>query len=280
MPLPENIAAFIETLTRHDGFAPFSDAKLPIDPDFGRAVLVAEDDNVIAIGAVASHAQSDRSVHKELETAVRPGMRFPAFEGAVLDASLPLVEGSDSYSIWSRRPSLDSVLDQRGFVVSRVLDYLVVDLPLVSLPEPSSEHRIRTFLPGDVEGMVAVNQAAFKGHREAAALDAADMFEYRSQAMFDDEGVFIAESGGIAGFCWTKVHPDGDGEIFRIAVDPAHQGTGLGVALLHAGFSYLTARSDVRRGALWVDRSNTSAVSLYLSVGMELERSNSEFTRE
>jgi mycothiol synthase len=274
-----DIAAFIETLTRYDGYPPFSDAKLPIDPDSRRVVVIAERDEIMAVGASAQHIQSDGSVHAELETATRPVMRFAAFEGAILDAAMPLVEGSRSFSVWSSRSSLDTALEDRGFVRSRTLDFLVVDLPLSIGSEVPAGYEIRTLVRSDVEAVANVNRAAFVGHREAAALDVDEMARYLSEPWFDAKGFFIAEQDGVAGFCWTRVHPDGDGEIFRIAVLPGQQGTGVGSALLKAGFSYLEARSDVHRGVLWVDRSSSSAVRLYRSFGMEHERSNSEFVR-
>ena len=275
----EQIGAFVNTLTRYDGFAPFSDAKLPIDPSSHRVVVVTDNDRVTAIAVSASHVQSDRSIHNELEIATLPAMRFAAFEGAVLDAAMPLIDGPDSYSIWSSRSSLDVALQERGFLESRSIDFLVVDLPVASGIAVSAAYPIRTFENSDVAGLTVVNRSAFEGHREAAALDVEEMGRYQRETWFDASGLFIAESesGGIAGFCWTKVHPNGDGEIFRIAVDPAHQATGLGRALVKAGFTYLSGLADVRRGALWVDRSNATAVALYHSLGMKRERSNSEF---
>jgi len=277
----EQIATFVDQLTRHDGFAPFSDAKLPADPATGRAVLIAENGVVMALGAVASHIQSDGSKHWALETAVQPGMRFPAFEAAVLDASLALVDKAEALSVWSRRSSLDSALTDNGFVANRVLEFLIVDLPLGTGPAPTDDHRIRSFNRADVDEMISVNRAAFKDHREAGALDTEEMSRYQSESWFDADGIFIAEdeSGRAVGFCWTKVHPNGDGEIFRIAVDPQNQGRGLGVALLGAGFSYLSGRSDVLRGVLWVDAGNTTAMDLYRSIGMTRDGSNREFSR-
>ena len=275
----DQITTFIDLLARYDGFAPFSDAKLPIDPASHRVVVVAENDGVTAIGVSASHIQTDRSVHKALETATLPAMRFARFEGAVLDAAMPLIDGADSYSIWSSRSSLHVALKERGFVESRTIDFLVVDLPIAGAPAMLAAYPIRTFETTDVAGVTGVNRSAFEGHREAAALDMEEMGRYEDEPWFDADGFFIAESesGGVAGFCWTKVHPNGDGEIFRIAVDPAYQATGLGRALIRAGFTYLAGLVDVRRGALWVDRSNATAVALYQSLGMKRERSNSEF---
>jgi mycothiol synthase len=276
----EQIATFLGDLTSHDGFPPFSDAKLPVDPATGRAVLIAEDGVVIALGAVASHTQKNGSKHWALETAVQPGMRFPAFETAVLDASFALVDGAESLSVWSRRSSLDSALIDRGFVAKRSLLFLAVELPVDHGSVSTGGHQIRKFNEGDVKDMIAVNRAAFENHREAGALDTEEMKRYQSESWFDPGGIFIAddESGRAVGFCWTKVHSNGDGEIFRIAVDPQNQGRGLGVALLGAGFRYLSKRSDVHRGVLWVDAANTAATTLYRSIGMSQDGSNREFS--
>jgi len=274
----DQITEFVEHLTRYDGYPPFSDAKLPLERERGSVVIVTEQDSVVGMGAVASHRQNDGSMHLELETAVRPVMRFPAFEGAVLDGSLPLVEGSASFSVWSNRSTLDSALVERGFRITRVLDFLVVSFPLS--PErqtPGTETSIRTFRPEDIDGIISVNRAAFIDHTEAASLNTAAFAGYMSEPWFDADGLFIADRDGCAGFCWTKVHDNGDGEIFRIAVAPDHRGSGIGIALLRAGFDYLADRQDVTRGVLWVDRSNSDAMGLYTSIGMERERSIREF---
>ncbi len=57
------------------------------------------------------------------------------------------------------------------------------------------------------------------------------------------EGVLVAEEEGeIAGFITTRLGPaTGIGRIPNLAVDPAHQGKGIGSALLRAAFAYLSA---------------------------------------
>ncbi len=274
----DQIVDFIQHLASYDGYPPFSDAKLPLDRESGSVVVVTEQDSVVGMGAVGSHRQNDGSMHLEVETAVRPVMRFPAFEGSVLDASLPLVQGAASFSVWSNRSSLDTALIERGFHITRVLDFLVVEFPLsLEAQRPGTKTSIRTFRPEDIDGIISVNRAAFIDHTEAASLNASVFAGYMSEPWFDADGLFIADGDGCAGFCWTKVHDNGDGEIFRIAVAPDHRGSGIGFALLKAGFDYLACRQDVTRGVLWVDRSNTDAMGLYTSFGMERERSIREF---
>ncbi|MCL1599502.1 MAG: GNAT family N-acetyltransferase, partial [Actinomycetia bacterium] len=81
----------------------------------------------------------------------------------------------------------------------------------------------------------------------------------------------------IVGFCWTRIHDNGDGEIYRIGVVPYRSGSGAGRALLSAGLAYLVGHDRVQRYVLWVDASNERAISLYRSVGMQTERTIREF---
>ncbi len=270
---------FLAALEQRDGYPPMSEAKMPSFRDSQAAVTVVEDDVIRAVGAIARHRQSDGTLHASIETAVDPSMRFTEFEGAVLDATLELADRNELLSVWSNRVSLDRALDQKGFVVVRTLAYLVVDLPIEMQHEgPRSSVNLRTFVPEDVPSLVKVNAEAFAGHREAASLTEADVWAMSTERWFDPRGLIIVEDGlDVVGFCWTKVHANGDGEIFRIAVSPSHQATGVGRGALEAGFVHLAERPDVVRGTLWVDTSNRRAMQLYASLGMESERTINEF---
>jgi mycothiol synthase len=89
----------------------------------------------------------------------------------------------------------------------------------------------------------------------------------------------LEKDGEILGFCWTRVHESGDGEIFRIAVRPESQGRGIGRGLVLAGFDYLAGGEDVSTGTLWVDTSNEVALRLYEGLGMAVAHVNREFEK-
>ncbi len=79
----------------------------------------------------------------------------------------------------------------------------------------------------------------------------------------------IAEvDGAIAGFALTKVWSEGTtGFVDVLAVDPAHQGRGLGRALLRHAFAGYAA-AGLREAQLGVASDNPRAFELYERVGM------------
>lgn len=80
------------------------------------------------------------------------------------------------------------------------------------------------------------------------------------------EGVFFALiREEVVGYCWTREMPK-KGEILMLGVDPAHQGKGVGRALLLRGIHHLRGRG-FHRVDLTVDEENTGAIALYRSVG-------------
>ena len=73
----------------------------------------------------------------------------------------------------------------------------------------------------------------------------------------------------LAGFCWTKVHHQGDltvGEIFVIAVDPDFHGRGFGKPLTISGLNYL-ANVGADLGMLYVEADNKPAIRIYEDIG-------------
>ncbi|MCL1595038.1 MAG: GNAT family N-acetyltransferase [Actinomycetia bacterium] len=280
MTIDQNILDFLSELASADGYNPISDAKVPSLEDATGHVVIAEDDVIRAVGSIASH-NDEEDVRVALETAVERSMRFPAFEKAVVEATTSLVPSNANVSVWSQRVSLDRALEELGYEAKRSLAYMTVDLPLRNAQGlPDHVFGLRTYTDEDSAAVVSVNNDAFSDHREASGLTMGEFAATTRSSWFEDSGLIIAEDeAGVNGFCWTRVHPDGDGEIYRIAVAPSHQGVGLGRVLVMAGFAHLADLKAVKRGTLWVDTASEGAIHLYRSIGMQTVRTNREFER-
>jgi mycothiol synthase len=112
-----------------------------------------------------------------------------------------------------------------------------------------------------------VNSAAFVDHPEQGAWTRSDLEAREREPWFDPSGFLMAwRDAELAGFHWTKVHSDGVGEVYVIAVAPSAQGTGLGAVLLLRGLALLQARGCTEV-MLYVDGYNTGAMRLYERYG-------------
>ena len=272
----EQLMTFLDTTREAEGQAALSDAKMRALSIDGRVVSISDEGELVAVGVAGTHLQPDGSTHWSIETAIGRAMQFPAFEDATLERALELVPDSVSMSVWSSRQSLDGALDRAGFVCTRSLAHMIVGLPL----DASSSLGVDHFAPGDEGRLISINQATFGAHREAGGLDESELAGLMSEPWFDGEGVLFHKIGDVdAAFCWTKVHSNGDGEIYRIGVDPRFQGTGLGREIVVAGYDYLATSHRAPRGTLWVDESNRPAVKLYEGLGLRADHRNREYSR-
>jgi mycothiol synthase len=192
------------------------------------------------------------------------------------------VHGADS------NPKADDRARRAGFVLERELFQMRVPLPLADPPRWPEGMIVRTFRPGEDEAAwVEVNNRAFAGHPEQGAWTV-DMLRAREQGeWFDPEGFVMAfDDAGLAGSCWTKVHPpapprepDALGEIYVIGADPGRQGRGLGRALTIAGLEALTTRG-ITVGMLFVDAANDAAVGLYRALGFVVHRTDRAYSQD
>jgi mycothiol synthase len=213
---------------------------------------------------------------------------------AMLDDAVAVVatEGGGHVTYWVHGVETDPAADERarraGFVAERDLLQMRVPLPRPDAPAWPEGTTVRTFRVGEDEaGWVAVNNRAFAGHPEQGAWTI-DVLRAREQEdWFDPEGFVLAfDADGLAGFCWTKVHPAQPprepvalGEIYVIAADPSRHGRGLGRALTSAGLASLAERG-VTVGMLYVDADNGAAVGLYRALGFTVHRTDRAYGRE
>lgn len=183
--------------------------------------------------------------------------------GTALLAALP------ARTVWAfgNLDAARAFAEASGLAASREL--LVMGRPLPAdlggpLPDGVT---LGSYTDADQAAFLRVNALAFASHPEQGAFDAADLAARQAEPWWDPHGLIIAKDAeGVAGFHWTKVHPDGQGEVYVIGVHPRMTGRRLGAPLLQAGLDRLTAQgcTDV---ILYVDGDNRRAVDLYTRNG-------------
>lgn len=233
----------------------------------------------------------------------------PAARGRGLGTDLVRAATARQPGVWAYGdlPAAAAVADRLGLVRGRGLVQLRRVLPppsasatgsglLGDAPDPvlPTGVRVRGFLPGDEDQIVAVNARAFSWHPEQGAMTRADLDEQMAQDWFDPDGLIVAvvadsdsrdadgaADGGerIVGFHWTKVHPVDPtprsgpagpiGEIYVLAADPAAGLRGLGGPLTAAGLAHLAGRG-LSTVMLYTEADNERALALYRRFGFEL----------
>jgi mycothiol synthase len=246
------------------------------------------DDSGDAYAHLARHHEDEWSI----ELVARPGasVDLDALLADALDGIA--AEGGGHVTYWVHGTEADPAADGRatraGFVAERDLLQMRVPLPLTDPARWPEGTTVRTFRIGEDEAAwVPVNNRAFAGHPEQGAWTV-EMLEAREQEdWFDPEGFVLAfDADGLAGFCWTKVHPpqpprepDALGEIYVIGADPSRHGRGYGRALTTAGLESLAARG-ITIGILYVDADNEAAVGLYRALGFVTHRTDRAYGRD
>ncbi len=172
--------------------------------------------------------------------------------------------------VWShgRRSRLVAEFEQRGWTRARELFQLRRPFDGAHpLPDPRALPdgiTLRTFEPGrDDAPWLALNAAAFADHPEQGRWTQRDLAARLAEPWFDAAGFLLADRAGeLVAFHWTKVHPDGAGEVYVLGVSPAAQGGGLGRTMLLHGLHHLAARG-CPYALLYVDGDNAAARRLY-----------------
>lgn len=251
---------FAQLIHRHDGVDAFNEvSRIALaDERQARVRLVVQDGpDVVALAFAVGDAPVDLAVH--------PDHRRRGHGTALLDilmsrgerrfwahGDLPAARGWAALLGLERERTLLRLALRSGAQAGRV--------------EPPAGTSIRPFGDDDLPGLLAVNARAFAAHPEQGRLDRAE-FERRAKSdWFDPAGLWVAEQeGAIVGFHWTKVDA-GMGEVYVLAVDPAHHGEHLGGALLSRGLDHL-AGIGVDGVQLYVEEDNARGLDLYTAAG-------------
>ena len=252
--------------------------------DTGIALDADGGDSLAAYAHLAQHHPGEWSV----SVIVRPGATDT--RGDLLRAALDHIGavGGGRVTVWfhGATDADDALARDAGLAPDRELRQLRVALPLPETVRWPDGVTVRSFRIGEDENdWVRVNNRAFAGHPEQGGWTV-DMLRAReAEDWFDPEGFLLAfDADGLAGSCWTKVHPpraphepDALGEIYVIGADPDRHGTGLGRALTAGGLTSLADRG-VTTGMLFVDAANAAAIGLYTKLGFTTHRVDRAYT--
>ena len=264
-----------------DGFHAVSEAamlRLRPHANAGAGVhLLARDPAGMLVGYAALDERPDR---RTAEFAVHPQHRCRGVGGAMLAALLDRAGGPLWLWAHGEHPGALRLAQRAGMVSRRALYQLRRGLADPILPRPLSDGvALRSFVPGEDEAaVVVVNKRAFAWHPEQSRLDTSELRLLETQPWFDPKGFLLAvdPADRLLGFHWTKMHPDGLGEVYVLAVDPDAQGTGLGSALTVAGLAYLRERGTPE-AMLYVDSDNAAALATYHKLGFHHHHTDVEF---
>ena len=270
------------------GDAVWRDLERPVTP--GSAGVLATDDDRPVGFAYVDRSDNVSPPHWDAGVVTHPDHRGGEVERALLERTVDHVSGAGGglVVLWVFDPDdgADRAAEQTGFRHQRDLYQQRVALPLVEVPSWPPGVEVRPFVPGrDDAAWLEVNNRAFAGHPEQGGWVEDTLQRRMAEPWFDPKGFLLAfDADGLAGFCWTKVHPATStdpelGEIFVIGVDPSRQGTGLGRALVVGGLASLAERG-VTRGMLFVDADNEGALRLYGSLGFTTSRVDRAYERE
>jgi mycothiol synthase len=278
-----------------DGHPPVGDA---VWRDLARpapvsAVAIATLDGA-PVGALHVGApENDLDGSVTLALVVDPRHRDEGIDAALVAAVVedPTLRGCRALLwVFGADERTDRFARSAGLTRARELHQLRVPLPLPADDETTWPPGIdaRPFRVGrDEDAWLEVNNRAFAADPDQRGWTIETLRVREAEPWFDPAGFLVAWRGDrLAGFCWTKLHPPAPprepatlGEIYVIGVDPAHQGIGLGRALVVGGLAHLHGRGAAV-GMLFVDAANTAAMALYSALGFSTSRVDRAYVRD
>jgi mycothiol synthase len=276
------VADLIQRVTDHDGMRPVSEhvwLHLKEGGDPRGQHLVA----TLAGGQVVGYAHLDITDPVDgpsAEVAVDPAQRRLGL-GRQLVQELIGLSPDGKLRLWAHgeQAGATELATGMGFTQARVLWQMRRSL-YAPLPRPVFPVGVdvRPFRVGaDEDAWLALNALAFVSLPDQGGWTREDLDRRLNEPWFSADGFLMAWRGTeVVGFHWTKVHgrlgSDNEhhhqpiGEVYVVGVDPAQRGTGLGRALTLAGLHHLRSL-DLSQAMLYVDATNTAAISLYEGLG-------------
>lgn len=227
--------------------------------------------------------------------------------GRLLLAAVEQASPDGRLRLWAHgaHSGAEALAMHAGYRRTRVLwqmrKSLLAHLPSLEIPDGV---RFRQFERGkDEAAWTALNNAAFAEHPDQGGWSEDDILLREKEPWFDPAGFLLAEriptgqgngDPDLIGFHWTKIHGatseiahehtgthahEPIGEVYVLGVHPSARGMHLGPALTVAGLRYLRSRG-LRQVMLYVDESNTAAISIYSRLGFTRWDTDISYTRD
>ena len=276
------VSALIERVTEYDGMRPVSEhvwLHLKEGGDPHGQHLIATDTS----GRVRGYAHLDVTDPVDgpsAELAVDPEQRRLGL-GRRLVEELIALSPDGRLRLWAHgeQAGARELATGLGFIQARVLWQMRRSL-YAPLPKPEfpPSIKVRPFEVGhDEAAWLDLNSRAFVSLPDQGTWTLEDLQRRVGEPWFSADGFLMAWDGHhLVGFHWTKVHGrlgrdqqhhhQPIGEVYVVGVDPSRRGTGLGRALTLAGLHHLRSL-DLSQAMLYVDDTNTAAISLYEGLG-------------
>ena len=122
---------------------------------------------------------------------------------------------------------------------------------------------IRDMEPGDIDALVAIEQACFAAGYADKMMTAEDFAEVPGD---EHVALFCAVEGAeVAGYAFL-LFEDGAANFDSLAVSPSHQGKGLGPRLI----APVLDRADAARLPCWLESTNPKNHTFYRRCGFEI----------
>jgi mycothiol synthase len=241
----------------------------------GQAIVFVGDDPQGIVALTSGKRRDVATIEVAVPSAISASDFWDAAESAVLSEAWR--SGYRDLELLTWDPAFQHSLPDRGWRAMRQINRGALHLDGARLPASGGTPPGFASLLGretDIDGLIEVNNLAFAEHPDAGDWDRPGLERLFAEPWFDPAGLLISRDGPstIIGFCWTKVHPDGVGEIYVLAVRPGYIGHGLGRALVGAGIDHLSSRRDCRDMIVYWEATNTVATHLYQSIGFSIDR--------
>lgn len=253
----------------------------------GGAIDIREVVSVDDTGQIAGYAQAawyrgskEAPGHWAIEMVAAADYRDEASTTSLIRAMAGQIVNDAVLVLWARSDYSAAAAGALHWVESRQLLQMGRELPLVDIGDVPPWLTIAPFrVSVDESAWLEANNAAFVGHPENGNMVRRDL-EYRmSQDWFDPAGLLLGWVGDrLVASCWTKIHPDGTGEVYIIGVIPEYIGKGVGRVMLEQGLDHLGRVRRVRTAMLYVEASNESARHLYSQMGFEVNHTLRAFS--